>query len=282
MKKIVLGLLLAATAFTVQAQVANALRLDQRNAANTGYMSKFVVPDSSIDCLVWMAPASSGATPACAKLGDGFVNAGGTISVSSGPQGPIGPQGPQGVAGADGVAGAQGIQGIEGPVGPAGSTGATGAQGPVGPQGSVGATGSQGPKGDKGDTGATGPQGPAGTPAPTFSFGSPAVRTLAVSTSYQASDPTKAAVLYPSFACTNATTVLAASGCTVQVRVGASALTCSTGTIYFTQSLTVNLGLLITQNSTNPVPIFLPIGGYFIICPSVGTFTITAVEQTAG
>ncbi|MGU3629840.1 hypothetical protein [Comamonas sp. C24C] len=115
-----------------------------------------------------------------------------------------------------------------------------------------------------------------------FNYSQPAARTLTVSTSYQAADPTKAAVIYPSFACTNATTVLAASACTLQVRMGTGTLTCSTGTVYYTQSLTVALGLLITQNSTNPVPIFLPSGASFIICPTAGTFTVTAVEQSAG
>lgn len=115
-----------------------------------------------------------------------------------------------------------------------------------------------------------------------FNFSQPATRTLAVSTSYQASDPTKAAVITPSYACTNATTVLAASACTLQVRMGTGTLTCSTGTVVYTQSLTVGLGLLITQNSTNPVQINLPIGASFIICPTAGTFTISAVEQTAG
>lgn len=115
-----------------------------------------------------------------------------------------------------------------------------------------------------------------------FNFSLPAARTIAASTSYQAADPSKAAVLYPSYACQNATTVLAASGCTVQVRMGSGTLTCSTGTVYYTQSLTVGLGLLLTQNSTNPVPIFLPAGASFIICPQVGTFTISAVEQAAG
>lgn len=121
------------------------------------------------------------------------------------------------------------------------------------------------------------------TPSVTpFSFGFPAAKTVAVSTSYQAADPSKAAIIYPSYACTNATQVLASSACTLQVRVHTSAVTCSTGTVYYTQSLTVNLGLLLTQNSTNPVPIFLPAGAFFIVCPTAGTFTVTAVEQTAG
>ncbi len=115
-----------------------------------------------------------------------------------------------------------------------------------------------------------------------FDFSLPASRSLSVSTSYQASNTAKAAVIYPSYACQNATQVLASSACTVQVRIGSSALTCSTGTVYYTQSLSVSLGVLLTQNSTNPVPIFLPIGAHFIMCPVAGTFTITAVEQSAG
>lgn len=115
-----------------------------------------------------------------------------------------------------------------------------------------------------------------------FNFSQPSGRSLSVSTSYQGADTSKAAIIYPSYACQNATTVLAASGCTVQVRMGTSALTCSTGTVYYTQSLTVQLGVLITQNSTNPVPIFLPAGAHFIICPTTGTFTVSATEQSAG
>lgn len=118
--------------------------------------------------------------------------------------------------------------------------------------------------------------------AGTFNFSQPTSRTLAVSTSYQATDTSKAAVIYPSYACQNATTVLAASGCTIQVRMGTGTLTCSTGTPYYTQSLTVQLGVLITQNSINPVPIMLPAGASFILCPTMGTFTTTAVEQSAG
>lgn len=145
--------------------------------------------------------------------------------------------------------------------------------------GAAGATGSNGAAGATGTTGATGATGAA---APTFNYGLPASKTIAASTDYQAANPAKAAVIYPSFSCQNATTILAASACTAQVRVGASALTCSTGTIYYTQSLTVQLGVLLTQASVNPVPIHLPIGAHFIVCPTAGTFTITAVEQTAG
>lgn len=120
------------------------------------------------------------------------------------------------------------------------------------------------------------------TIAPAFNFSQPTARTLAASTSYQALDTTKAAIVYPSYSCQNATQVLASSACTIQVRMGTGTLTCSTGTVYYTQSLTVGLGLLLTQNSTNPVPINVPIGGSFILCPQAGTFTTTTVEQSAG
>lgn len=115
-----------------------------------------------------------------------------------------------------------------------------------------------------------------------FNFSQPAVRTLALSTSLQATDTTKAAVLTPSYSCQNATTVLAASACTIQARMGTGTLTCSTGTVLYTQSLTVQLGVLLTQSSVNPVPIDLPIGASFILCPTAGTFTVAAVEQSAG
>jgi hypothetical protein len=115
-----------------------------------------------------------------------------------------------------------------------------------------------------------------------FDFSQPTARTLASSTSYQALDTTKAAIVYPSYSCQNATQLLVSSACTIQVRMGTGALTCSTGTVYYTQSLTVGLGLLLTQNSTNPVPINVPIGGSFILCPQAGTFTTTTIEQSAG
>lgn len=151
------------------------------------------------------------------------------------------------------------------------------------------ASGSAGPQGIQGSTGPTGPQGPqgvqgvAGTAAPTFNFSAPTARTLAVSTAYQAADNTKAALLTVSPACTNATTVLAASACTLQVRqFSAAGLTCSTGTVVSTWSSTIALGLVITQGNSFPLDIKLPIGGYLILCPTAGTFTIAAVEQTAG
>lgn len=115
-----------------------------------------------------------------------------------------------------------------------------------------------------------------------FSFGFPSTRSLAQSTSLQATDTSKAAVITVSPACTNATTVLAASACTLQVRMNTSSVTCSTGTVYNTWTSTYALGLLPTNSSGSPFDIKLPAGAFFILCPTAGSFTITAVEQSIG
>ncbi len=121
---------------------------------------------------------------------------------------------------------------------------------------------------------------PTATP---FNFGVPTTRTIAVSTVYQATDTTKADILTLSPSCQNVTSVVASSACTLQVRqASAAGLTCSTGTVTQTWTSLVNLGLVFTQTSGSPLDVKLPIGGYFILCPTAGTFTISAVEQSAG
>lgn len=116
-----------------------------------------------------------------------------------------------------------------------------------------------------------------------FNFSAPASRALAVATQYQASDPAKAAITSVSPSCVNATTLLASSACTIQVRQSSSTgLTCSTGTVSMTWSSTVQLGLIFNQTSGSPFDIKVPAGGYFILCATAGTFTISAVEQSAG
>lgn len=198
-------------------------------------------------------------------------NTSGTIGVSASCAGTPGPQGPAGATGATGLTGATGTAGATGPQGLTGPAGATGAQGVAG---TVGTTGAQGP---------IGLTGPAGAAAPTFNFGTPTARTIAVSTAYQATDITKADIVTVSASCQNTTTVLASSACTIQVRQAAAAgLTCSTGTVTQTWTSLVNLGLVFTQTSGSPFDIKLPIGGYFILCATSGTFTISAVEQSAG
>ena len=119
---------------------------------------------------------------------------------------------------------------------------------------------------------------PTATPV---NYGDPVARTLSASTVYQASDPSKAAVVTVSPQCTNTTTVVAASACTLQVRHGTtSGLTCSTGTVVSTWTSTYALGLLLTNASGSPIDIKLGTSRYFIMCPTAGTFTFTAVDQT--
>jgi len=279
MKRIITAIIVALVAQSAQAQIAYAIRYDQRNSANSAYISRFAPPNATEPCMLVMPSIADGAIPTCVRMGTALGIDGGVVSVAvtTGPQGPQGPIGPQGIQGVQGPAG------LDGTVGATGAQGAAGVQGPAGPQGPIGLTGAQGPIGNTGATGPTGPVGPAGTPAPTFNFGTPAARTIAVSTAYQAADVTKAANIAISPSCTNATTVLAASACTMNVRQSSAAgLTCSTGTIVKTWSSTIALGLVITQGNTFPFDIKLPIGGYFILCPSAGTFTISAVDQSAG
>ena len=153
---------------------SNALRLDQRNAANTAYVSKFVPPANTGSCIVTMNGADQAATPICYPLGSQLTITGGAFAVNGavGAQGPAGPQGPQGIpgpAGADGQqgtrgpAGAQGIQGVQGVPGPTGATGAPGAAGAKGDKGDQGIQGPAGPAGATGPAGAAGATGPAGT-----------------------------------------------------------------------------------------------------------------------
>jgi hypothetical protein len=116
MKRIFIALLLLVAAGIASAQVPYALRLDQRNAANTGYLSKFVPPDSTVDCVVSLPPTSAGAVPICLKLSSNFMVSSGVIDVplTVGPQGPQGPQGVQGIQGVAGAAGANGSNGTNG------------------------------------------------------------------------------------------------------------------------------------------------------------------------
>lgn len=285
MKKLILAVLVMLFSQSVQAQIAYAIRFDVRNSTNSAYISRFAPPNATEPCMLVMPPITEGAIPFCVRMGTAISIAGGQVSVpvTTGPQGQQGPIGPQGVQGIQGPAGADGAVGATGPQGETGAQGPTGPQGPSGGIGPTGATGPQGSIGNTGATGATGPQGPAGTPAPTFNFGAPTARTIALSTAYQAADATKAANISITPSCTNSTTVLAASACTMTVRQSSAAgLTCSTGTIVKTWSSTIALGLVITQGNSFPFDIKLPISGYFILCPSAGTFTISAVDQSAG
>lgn len=273
----------------------NSLKMTQVNYIGNGDVTREMLAPTADSFLLYDA---STVQPGLFTLGAGFVRTGTTISVpvtagatgATGAQGPAGATGPQGATGAAStVPGPTGPQGATGTQGIAGTVGATGAQGPIGLTGATGLTGAQGTAGVAGvtgATGATGPQGPigaTGAPAPQFNFSQPVARTLAVSTQYQAADPTKAAIITVSPSCQNATTVLASSACTIQVRqAAASGLTCATSFAAMSETSTVQLGLVFTQTSGSPFDVKLPIGGYFILCPVAGTFTIAASEQTAG
>lgn len=286
MKKLLLIAALLCSAGSALAD-ANDISFMQRNPTNTGYITRIPLTPTDGSSVIFMFNGTNNQPPGTipqagyAILGAGLSYDGTTLSVTgggtagpAGATGPAGPTGSQGPIGLTGPAGAKGDTGAAGPQGVAGSTGNTGATGPAGPQGATGAQGIQGIPGIAGTN---------GTSASPFNFSAPAARTLAVSTAYQATDVTKAAITTISPSCQNATTLLAASACTLQVRQSSAAgLTCSTGTVTMTWASTVQLGLVLNQTSGSPFDVKLPIGGYFVLCATAGTFTLTAVEQSAG
>lgn len=124
-------------------------------------------------------------------------------------------------------------------------------------------------------------------PAAPFNFGTPNARTLTVGTAFQATDPTKAAIVTISPQCTAAMTISGGSTCTMQARVGTSGLTCSSGTVVAQwtngNTGTLTIGLALNQTVGSPGSINLPIGGFGILCATSGTFTVpAAVDQSAG
>ena len=297
MKKIILlaaALLASATALAGPNDIA----FMQRNATDTGYITRIPATptDGTSSLFMFHGPTLRASY---ARIGAGLAFDGVTLSATggagaTGPAGPAGPTGAtgatgaQGLTGATGLTGPQGPAGATGPAGPKGDTGATGAKGDTGAQGipgiagTSGATGATGPQGPAGPTGATGATGPAGTSALPFNFGQPVARTLAPNTSYQALDPARAAIVTISAACTNTSTLLASSACTVQIRQAASGATCSTGLVTMTWTSTVQLGVALTQNSGASMDVKLPIGGSFAVCVVAGTFAVSAIEQSAG
>lgn len=120
-----------------------------------------------------------------------------------------------------------------------------------------------------------------------FNYGSINTRTFAVSTAYQATDNTKAAVVKVSPSCTASLTLSAGGTCTIQARVGSSSLTCSTGTVVATwtnaNTGTLTIGLGLNQIIGSPGNIELAIGEYFILCATSGTFTIAnGIDRSQG
>lgn len=299
MKKALLGLLMwAMTGFALAGP--NSVVLTQRNAADTGNVIRTLADPASAGMLIYN-PATGVA--GFLTVGDGLLSQGGVLraAVPNGPQGPEGPPGPTGADGApgrdgiDGQPGAQGIPGIAGAAGRDGVDGAPGGAGAAGAIGPAGPAGIPGPTGPTGATGATGPQGiqgiqgvagPAGTPAPVFNFGLPAARTLAVTTPYQATNPAKPAIVTVSPSCSASLTLSGGSTCTLQARIGSAPLTCTGGTVVATwtngNTGALSVGLALNQTVGAPYGISLPTGASFILCPTSGTFTVTAAEQSAG
>lgn len=246
MKKIITFIALTVLSVSAYAQAtANCIQLIQRNEADNGAYIRYACPPASGDGMLVQDAAAN--LPTQLKIGPGLLRTGDTLSAPS--------------PDLSGYASSSALS--------AGLSTKFNI-----PSGSV----SEYLRGD--GSRATFPTIPSATP---FAFGAPAAKTVAVSTAYQATDITKAAVVTLNPACTNATTLLAASACTLQIRQSSAAgLTCSTGTVVSTWTSTIALGLVITQGNGFPIDVKLPAGGYFIICPSAGTFTISAVEQSAG
>jgi hypothetical protein len=120
-----------------------------------------------------------------------------------------------------------------------------------------------------------------------FNYGAPGSRTLALSTSYQATNNAKAADVSISPSCASTLSLSGGQTCTLEARMSSSTATCSTGTVVATwtngNTGTLTIGLNTVQTIGAPHTLKLPIGWNFILCPLSGSPTIaTAVDQTAG
>jgi hypothetical protein len=103
--------------------------------------------------------------------------------------------------------------------------------------------------------------------ASAVNFGMPIGRTLAFSTAHQAADPTAAAVI-------NVTVQCEGGDCILEVRMGStSALDCANGTAL---AELIGSGSFVKQWSD----IKLPIGAWFILCPTFGQPKPTIIEQS--
>lgn len=124
-------------------------------------------------------------------------------------------------------------------------------------------------------------------PAPyTFNFGMPVTRTLALSTAYTALNAAKPATVTVSPTCTASLTLSGGGTCTLQARIGTAPLTCSSGTVVATwtngNTGALSVGLALNQTVGAPYSINLPAGASMVLCPTAGTFTVSAAEQSVG
>lgn len=146
----------------------------------------------------------------------------------------------------------------------------------------VGAAGGIGPPG------ATGSQGAAGVNA----FGAPVSRSVSLGAAYQASDPTKPAVVTLNLKSTSSNALLAVTQAQqlgeIIIGTTAAAVTGATGTkIGYhenSQGGVLVVGLTITQAQAQQTNIALPIGWYFGVRQTVGSnLSVTsAFDQTVG
>lgn len=125
---------------------------------------------------------------------------------------------------------------------------------------------------------------PTALPSTPFNFAFPSTRSAALSTDLQSGTPAKATIITITPTCPATLSLSGGTTCSMELRMGASALTCSTGTVVMgwtngnTGTLTIGLNTVQTIGSGGVL--HLPIGGHFILCPTSGTFTVvTVVEQ---
>jgi|GEM_PF-5870019 len=126
------------------------------------------------------------------------------------------------------------------------------------------------------------------TPRPTTSVGNPNPRTLTVSTAYQASDPSRPAVVTINMAASAALNLTTGTNNLANILMGpTAAVATGSGTVVgqFSNSLTGTLvvGLGVNSGNVNTVVMNLPVGWYFAVIPIGGAVTMaTVVDQSLG
>lgn len=102
-------------------------------------------------------------------------------------------------------------------------------------------------------------------------------RTLALATAYQATDPTKAAVITLSLDCTITGVISVATSCQGEVRVGATtAVATGTGNIAGLYKNSLGLSIINNLGQDMTITVLLPIGGYFAVRQTAGSGLSTA------
>lgn len=144
--------------------------------------------------------------------------------------------------------------------------------------------------GATGATGSTGSQGPQGNPgtAGVNAFGSPTTRTLSLATAYQATDPTKPAVVTINLTSTAAISLSGGTTNTADLLIGSTnGVAGGTGTIIGkyanTNTGALTIGLNLSTVSGVGYTLALPVGWYFAVRQTAGTVSVTsAFDQAVG